>query len=418
MFALHEFRSDNPGALKGVRVVDLSRLVAGNTLTMALADLGADVVKVEPPHGDSLREWRVQGISTAWKAYARNKRSICLNLRQAEGMEVLQKLLASAHVFVESFRPGTLEQMGLAPAALLAIHPNLIIARISGWGQDGPYADRPGFGTLVEGMSGFASMNGFADREPVLPPIYLADMTAGLYGAIGVLAALRDVENGPGQGPGQVIDISLLDSVFSVLGPQAANFRLTGKVKPRTGSCSTNSAPRNIYKTSDGYWVSLSASTQAMTEILFRAIGRPELISDARFLNNEARLQNVVELNRILAGHIAVITRDECLSRLQPAGVTIAPVYDMRDIEADPHFHQREIVVELPDDEMGTVPVHSICPRLSNTPGVFRNAAPRLGQDSEVILEELGFSASDIERLKRKGVICRAASEYPPADAK
>ena len=415
MFALQEFRSDNPGALKGVRVVDLSRLVAGNTLTMALADLGSEVIKVEPPRGDSLREWRVQGISTAWKAYSRNKRSICLDLRQPQGIEVLQKLLASAHIFVESFRPGTLEKMGLAAADLLALHPRLIIARISGWGQNGPYADRPGFGTLVEGMSGFAAMNGFADREPVLPPIYLADMTAGLYGAIGVLAALRAVENGTGSG--QVIDVSLLDSVFSILGPQAANFRLTGKVKPRTGSCSTNSAPRNIYKTSDEHWVSLSASTQAMTETLFRAIGRPELISDLRFINNEARLRNVVELNHILAGHIAAMTRDECLTHFQKAGVTIAPVYDMREIEDDPHFAQREIVVELPDDEMGTVPVHSICPRLSSTPGVFRNSAPRLGQDSKAILEELGFSVSDIENLKEKGVICRVDSEYPLADA-
>jgi crotonobetainyl-CoA:carnitine CoA-transferase CaiB-like acyl-CoA transferase len=258
-------------------------------------------------------------------------------------------------------------------------------------------------------------MNGFADREPVLPPIYLADMTAGLYGAIGVLAALRAVENGSGSG--QVIDVSLLDSVFSILGPQAANFRLTGKVKPRTGSCSTNSAPRNIYKTSDGHWVSLSASTQVMTKTLFRAIGRPELISDPRFLNNEARVRNVVELNRILAGHIEAMTRDECLTHFQRAGVTIAPVYDMREIEADPHFIQREIVVELPDDEMGTVPVHSICPRLSNTPGVFRNSAPRLGQDSETILEELGFSVSGIESLKEKGVISRVDSEYPPVDA-
>ncbi|WP_058186893.1 CaiB/BaiF CoA transferase family protein [Terracidiphilus gabretensis] len=415
MFTLQEFRSDNPGALKGVRVVDLSRLVAGNTLTMALADLGAEVIKVEPPRGDSLREWRVHGISTAWKAYSRNKRSICLDLRQPAGVEVLQKLLASAHVFVENFRPGTLGKMGLAPTDLLALHPRLIIARISGWGQSGPYADRPGFGTLVEGMSGFAAMNGFADREPVLPPIYLADMTAGLYGAIGVLAALRAVENGSGSG--QVIDVSLLDSVFSILGPQAANFRLTGKVKPRTGSCSTNSAPRNIYKTSDGHWVSLSASTQVMTKTLFRAIGRPELISDPRFLNNEARVRNVVELNRILAGHIEAMTRDECLTHFQRAGVTIAPVYDMREIEADPHFIQREIVVELPDDEMGTVPVHSICPRLSNTPGVFRNSAPRLGQDSETILEELGFSVSGIESLKEKGVISRVDSEYPPVDA-
>ena len=407
MFALQQIRSDNPGALKGIRVLDLSRLVAGNTLTMALADLGADVIKVEPPRGDSLREWRVQGVSTAWKAYSRNKRSLCLNLRHPQGLAILRRLVACADVFVESFRPGILEKMGLSPDDLFAINRRIVIARISGWGQDGPYSDRPGFGTLVEGMSGFASMNGFADREPVLPPIYLADMTAGLYGAIGVLAALRNIESSHGKG--QVIDISLLDSVFSILGPQAANFRLTGKVKPRTGSCSTNSAPRNIFKTRDSLWISLSASTQSMTETLFRAIGRPELITDPRFIDNASRLQNVTELNSILGEQIGCMSRDEALARLQSAGVTVAPVYDMRDIEADPHFHERQTVVELPDDEIETVPVHSINPRLSATPGVFRCPAPRLGQDSESILqEELGFSLTEIDLLEREGVVHRA----------
>ena len=405
VFALQQFRADNPGALKNLHVLDLSRLVAGNMLTMALADLGADVVKVEPARGDSLREWRVEGICTAWKAYSRNKRSLCLNLHHAEGLDILRRLVSSADVFVESFRPGTLEQMGLSPDALLAINPKLVIARISGWGQSGPYADRPGFGTLVEGMSGFASMNGFADREPVLPPIYLADMTAGLYGAIGVLAALRNVESGDGKG--QVVDISLLDSVFSILGPQAANFRLTGKVKPRTGSCSTNSAPRNTYKTKDGRWISLSASTQSMTETLFRAIGHPELITDPRFANNELRLKNVAELNRILGEHIESMSRDEALRQLQDAGVTVAPIYDMRDIEHDPHFHEREIIQELPDNEMGRVPVHGITPRLSVTPGTFRNPAPQLGKDTQTILEQLGFSAAEIDRLERERVIER-----------
>jgi len=282
-----------------------------------------------------------------------------------------------------------------------------VIARISGWGQSGPYADRPGFGTLVEGMSGFASMNGFADREPVLPPIYLADMTAGLYGAIGVLTALRNVQSGDGKG--QVIDISLLDSVFSILGPQAANFRLTAKVKPRTGSCSTNSAPRNIFMTSDGHWISLSASTQAMAETLFRAIDRPELVTDPRFINNESRLRNVSELNQILAGHIGSMSRDDVICKLQHAGVTVAPVYDMRDIEHDLHFHEREVLVELPDDEMDRVPVHSISPRLSGTPGVFRRPAPKLGQDNQAILERLGFAQSDIDRLEKEGVTHRVA---------
>lgn len=406
MFTQIEFSDENPGPLQGVRVLDLSRLVAGNTLTMALADLGADVLKVEAPHGDTLREWRVNGVDTAWKTYSRNKRSVCLNLRSPVAREVLLRLVAKASVFVESYRPGTLESMDLSPQTLLNVNPRLIIARISGWGQTGPYADRPGFGTLIEGMSGFASMNGFADREPVLPPIYLADMTAGLYGAIGVLAALRNVESGDGQG--QVIDVSLLDPLFSILGAQAANFRLTGKVKPRTGSCSTNSAPRNIYKTADGKWICLSASTQTMAEKLFRAIGRPDMIQDERFASNSLRLKNVSELNAILADYIGALSQSESLTHFQEAGVTVAPIYDMANIEKDPHFRQRNVIVELPDAEMGTVPVHNISPRLSHTPGVFRRPAPRLGEDTEQVLKELGFSIAEVQEMEEKGIIRRA----------
>jgi formyl-CoA transferase len=408
VFSKVEFSAANSGALKGVRVLDLSRLVAGNTLTMTLADMGADVLKVEPLKGDTLREWRVKDIDTAWKSYSRNKRSLCLNLRAAAGREVLLKLVAQTDIFVESYRPGTLERMGLAPETLLEINPRLIVVRISGWGQDGPYAERPGFGTLVEGMSGFASMNGFADREPVLPPIYLADMTAGLYGAIGTLAALRNVEASDGKG--QVIDVSLLDPLFSILGAQAANYRLTGKVKPRTGSCSTNSAPRNVYQTADGKWVCLSASTQTMAEHLFRAMGRPELIADERFADNERRLQHVQELNAILGCYIGALSQADCLAQFREAGVTTAPVYDMTDIERDVHFHERKVIVEVPDREMGMMPMHNISPRLSRTPGVFRGPAPRLGEHSEEVLIELGFSRSEVERLESDGVIRRAAS--------
>jgi crotonobetainyl-CoA:carnitine CoA-transferase CaiB-like acyl-CoA transferase len=299
--------------------------------------------------------------------------------------------------------------MQLAPETLLQANPALIIARISGWGQSGPYAQLPGFGTLVEGMSGFASMNGFADREPVLPPIYLGDMTAGLYGAIGILAALRQVEvNG---GRGQVIDIPLLDPLFSILGPQAANHRLTGEVKPRTGSRSTNSAPRNVYRTSDSQWVCLSASTQNMTERLFRVIGRPELIVDPRFASNANRLKNVTELDEILSAFIGGRTQKDCLEFFAQAGVTVGPLYDMADIETDPHFHARQIVVELPDSSLGTVPVHNISPRLMDTPGLFRRAAPELGEHTHEVLQEAGYSEPEIEQLIATGVACPAPQQ-------
>jgi crotonobetainyl-CoA:carnitine CoA-transferase CaiB-like acyl-CoA transferase len=403
MFERIQFTKGLGGPLNGLRVIDLSRLVAGNTLTMALADLGADVIKVEPPSGDTLREWRVGGVETAWKAYSRNKRSLCLDFRNPASHAILLKFIRTAHVMVESFRPGTLERMELSPEILFNANCSLVLARISGWGQDGPYSERPGFGTLVEGMSGFASMNGFPDREPVLPPIYLGDMTAGLYGAIGILAALRHVE--VNRGMGQVIDIPLLDPLFSILGPQAANYRITGKVKPRTGSRSTNSAPRNVYRTTDSRWVCLSASTQTMTEKLFRAIERPELILDARFTTNSHRLKNVSELDAILSLFIGQHHQADCLRLFQNAGVTVGPVYDMSEIERDPHFHARQIVVELPDSELGSIPVHNISPRLMTTPGGFRRAAPHLGEHTAEVLREIGNSESEIQALVDQRVV-------------
>jgi crotonobetainyl-CoA:carnitine CoA-transferase CaiB-like acyl-CoA transferase len=233
------------GPLDGIRVLDLTRMVAGNMLSLQLADFGADVIKIEPPSGDPLRDWRDGGHALHWKTYARNKRSIAVNFRHAGAKAVLLGLAATADVFMESFRPGTLEEMEIAPEVLLKANPALVIVRVSGFGQTGPYAPLPGFGTLVEAMSGLADRNGFPDREPVLPPLALADMIAGLYGAFAVMTALRARDCG---GRGQVIDLSLLEALFSVLGPEAAIYRQTGTVKERAGSGSNTSAPRNVYR--------------------------------------------------------------------------------------------------------------------------------------------------------------------------
>jgi len=384
-------------------VVDLSRLVAGNLLTQHLADFGADVVKVEPKDGDTLRGWRVEGVETTWKVHARNKRSLCLDFRHPDAVPLIRRLIPGAAMLIESFRSGTIEKMGLSPERLLEIEPRLVIVRISGWGQTGPYRRRPGFGTLVEGFSGFASMNGFPDREPVLPPMYLADALSGLTGAFAAMAALREVEvNG---GKGQVIDLPLLDPIFNSLGPQAANYRLTGRIKPRTGSRSTGSVPRNVYRAKDGGHVCLSASTQGMAMRVLRAIGRPELCDDPRFLTNEQRLVHVDELDGIIGAFVGERTVDENVAFFEQAEVTIGPVNDIARVMADPHVLDRALLADYPDDEMGTFPMHAVPVRMSDTPGSIRTPAPRLGAHTREILGELGFSEAEIEAAVSSGAV-------------
>ena len=401
---MRPFRPEAKVPLDGIRVLDLSRLVAGNMVSLQLADFGAEVIKIEDPRkGDPLRDWRTNGISVHWKVYARNKKSVTLNLRDAEGLNLLRKLVATAQVFIENFRPGTLEAMGLGPDTLHAINPKLILVRVSGWGQDGPYRLKPGFGSLVEGMSTFAAKNGFADRPPVLPPLALADMIAGLYGANAVLVALREIElNG---GTGQVIDLPLLDPIFSILGPEAALYKLTQTIEPRVGSRSNNTAPRNVYETSDGRFIAISASIQSMAERLYRAIGHADMIEDPRFRTNTDRVKNIDEAERPVAEFIKARTLADNLQVFEAAEVTAAPVYDIDQFIADPHVRAREIVTELPDDEMGSVPMHHVVPRLSGTPGEIRSAAPALGEHNDAILGALGLDAASIANLRKRKVI-------------
>jgi len=407
-------RNYEPGArgtLNSVRVLDLSRLVAGNMLTQFLADFGAEVIKVEPPAGDTLRAWKTKDVQINWKIYARSKKSLGLELRKPEARELLKKLIPSAQIFIESFRPGTLEKMGLGPGELLKLNPKLVIVRISGWGQEGPYSKRPGVGTLVEGMSGFASFNGFADREPVLPPMYLADTVAGLYGAAAVMTALREVE--VNKGKGQIIDLPLLDPMFAVLGPQAANFRLTGKVKPRTGSRSTNAGPRNAYKCKDGLFVCLSSSTQKMAERLFRSIGHPEFISDPRYATNAERVKHAEELDAVIGAFIAQRTQAENVAFFEEAEVTIGPIYDIRQIFEDPHFLARELLADYPDNDMDSFPMHHVVPRLSGTPGSIRTPAPQLGEHNRDLLREAGVDDEAYAKLLAVGIACAGDTDKP-----
>ena len=398
-----EFDPSAPAPLDGVRVIDLSRLVAGNMLSLQLADQGAEVVKVEDPErGDPLRAWRVKGLSLYWKVYGRNKKSLALSLRAPEGRTLLRELAARSDVLIENFRPGTLEEMGLGPDVLHEANPNLVIVRVSGFGQDGPYRQRPGFGTLVEAMSGFAAKTGFEDREPVLPPLALADMVAGLYGAYATMVALRVVEGG---GPGQVIDLPLLDPIASILGPDAAIFRVSGEKPGRTGSRSATTSPRNVWRTSDGRYVAISASIQTMAERLFRAIGRPDMIDDPRFRTNTDRVRNPDACEAPVAAFIAARTLEENLRIFEEAEVTAAPVYEIDQFIEDPHVQARGIVVEAPDAEAGTVLMHNIIPRLSETPGRLRRPAPAIGEHTREILAAIGCDEARIAALAEHRVI-------------
>jgi crotonobetainyl-CoA:carnitine CoA-transferase CaiB-like acyl-CoA transferase len=295
--------------------------------------------------------------------------------------------------------------MGLGPAELHARNPGLIIVRVTGFGQDGPYRDRPGFGTLVEAMSGFAAKNGFADRPPVLPPLALADMVAGLYGAYAVMIALRVVERG---GKGQVIDLPLLDPVISILGPEAATYRVSGALPQRTGSRSLTTSPRNVYATADGRFIAISASIQAMAERLFRAIGRADMIDDPRFRTNTDRVRNIDACDGAVAEFIAARPLTENMQIFQQAEVTATPVYEIDQLLDDPHVQARGVLVEAPDVEAGSVVMHNVVPRLSDTPGSLRLPAPVLGEHTREILQSLGYDASRRAALIQAGTIREA----------
>ena len=390
MGATRHFNPDDRGPLDGVRVLDLSRLVAGNMSTLLLADYGADVIKIEhPQNGDDLRKWRADGIETFWKVYARNKRSIALDIRK-DDRGVFQALVAGAQVLVENFIPGTLENWGYGPDTLHAINPGLVILRISGWGQDGPWRDHPGFGTLVEAMSGYAHLNGFADRPPVLPPLALADMVSGIYGSFATLTALRVVERG---GPGQVIDLSLFEPMLSLLASEAVKHRATGTVTMRSGNQAPHTAPRNVYVCADGGYLAMSGSMQSMAKRIMETIGRPDLKTDPRFRTNDDRVANRDELDAIIGAHVAQYDLAENLATFGAAGVPVAPVVSMADLMTHPYVVGRGALTELEDADLGSVPMHEIVPRLSRTPGTFRRPAPKLGEHTEEIVAELSLGA-------------------------
>jgi crotonobetainyl-CoA:carnitine CoA-transferase CaiB-like acyl-CoA transferase len=390
--------------LTGIRVLDLSRLVAGGLTGMLLADFGADVVKVEQPGiGDPLRSWTMGGQPFWWKVYGRGKRYVTLNIQSDEGRALLLRLLPHFDVLMESFVPGALERYGLGWDVLHGNNRRLVMLRISGWGADGAGADRPGFGTLVEAATGFAAMNGDADRPPLLPSFPLADMTSGLYAANAIMFALyhRDVHGGEGQ----QIDVSLFESLFSLLGPIPAEHAALGTIRTRQGNRSRNSSPRGCYRTADGHWLAVSASTPKMAERFMKGYGLESMLADERFATNEARVQHAEQLDaairdaigtRTFAGNMEIIKRNK---------LTAHPVQTIADIERDEHWRARRLTVDAGQNGHA-VRMHNVVPRLSETPGEIKWPGGDLGEhNEEIYCGELHLTSGDLDSLRSRGVI-------------
>jgi crotonobetainyl-CoA:carnitine CoA-transferase CaiB-like acyl-CoA transferase len=379
-------------------------MIAGGVAGMLLADFGADVVKVEQPGvGDPLRQWTSNGEPLWWKVYARNKRYITLNLKSDEGRTLLQQLVPKFDVVMESFVPGTLERLGLGWEQLHAWNPRLILVRISGWGQSGPAANRPGFGTLVEAASGFAAMNGEPDGAPIVPSFPLADMTSALYATNAIMFALYDRDTH--QRDGQVVDVSLFDSLFSLLGPLAAEYAAHGKLRERNGSRSKNSGPRGCYRTKEGRWIAVSGSTPRMAERFLQSYGLGELLDDPRFVNNEARVENSEALDAVVEAAIASRTLEENLDIINRNALTAVAVQTVADIEDDPHWQARQLLVDV-QNGAGTVRMHNVVPRLDATPGEIRWPGGALGEHNrDIYVDELGLNCDDVKRLEDSGVI-------------
>jgi formyl-CoA transferase len=399
--------AESAGPLDGLRIVDFSGMIAGGYATMTLADFGADVVAVEHPDGhDPVRDWTPieDGTSLWWKSLGRNKRCVTLDLKRDEGKALALELLADADAVVENFRPGTLEGWNLGPDRLREANEELIVVRISGYGQTGPKAERPGFGTAAEALSGFAHVNGFPDREPLLPPIALADMAAGMTAVQALLMALfeRDVT---GSGEGQVVDVSLLESLFRFFPAAVTKYDRTGETGERLGNRHENAAPRNVYETADGY-VALSASQQSIFENLAAIIGHPELVADPRFADNAARVEHAEELDGYIAPWIAERTTDEVLDELRAGDAVVAPIYDIGDILADDHYQARGAFVEVDDADLGPTKTSATFPRFSRTPGSVDGLGPRHGEHNRnVYVGEVGLDEETFADLRDSGVI-------------
>jgi crotonobetainyl-CoA:carnitine CoA-transferase CaiB-like acyl-CoA transferase len=393
------------GPLHGIQVLDLATLFAGPLAATLLGDFGADVIKVEHPKGDPVRSHGhvKDGINLWWKMIGRNKRTITLNLSKTEAQAILLDLAARADVLIENFRPGTLEGWNLGPAQLHARNPGLVIARVTGFGQEGPYRRRPGFGTLAESMSGFAAMTGPADGPPTLPPFGLADGITALATSSAVMMALRHRDL---TGQGQVIDMAIIEPILTILGPQATWYDQLGVVQERTGNRSVNNAPRNTYKTEDGKWVAVSTSAQSIAERVMRLVGHPEVIAEPWFKSGADRARHADTLDKMVGDWIARHPLGTVIREFEAAEAAVAPIYDIRDVLEDPQYKALDSITTVPDEELGPIRMQNVMFRLSATPGRIRFAGRKVGADTEAVLSErLGIGQERVAELRAKGAL-------------
>jgi crotonobetainyl-CoA:carnitine CoA-transferase CaiB-like acyl-CoA transferase len=391
--------------LAGLRVLDCGTVYAAPITAMLLGDFGADVIKIEHPGGDPARThgWNVDGHGLWWKVISRNKRCVTLNLGKPEGQEVLRRFVRDADVLIENFRPGVMERWNLGPDQLHEINLGLVMLRVTGFGQTGPYAERRAFGTLAEAMSGFAHQTGQEDGPPTLPPFGLADGVAGISGALAVMMALyhRDAAGGSGQ----VIDLSLIEPLLGILGPGPSVYDQLGIIAGRHGNRSPNNAPRNAYLTADDRWVAISASATSVAERVMRLVGRPDIAEKPWFSSAGERVVRGELIDRAVAKWIHQRKFDEVVAAFQEAGAALAPIYDVEQLLEDPQIQARESVTTIADEDLGPLKMQNLFFRMQQTPGAIRFGGRRLGQDNDEVYAELGLDTEELARLREQGVV-------------
>jgi crotonobetainyl-CoA:carnitine CoA-transferase CaiB-like acyl-CoA transferase len=395
-------------ALEGLRVLEMGQLIAGPFASRLLADFGADVIKVEAPaKGDPIRTWRVveNGTSLWWYVQSRNKKSITVDLRQDEGQELIRSLVKEIDILIENFRPGTMEKWGLSYEELKEINPRLIMIRVSGYGQDGPYRDKPGFGSIGEAMGGLRYITGYPDRPPTRVGISIGDSLSALYAVIGALMAVyyRDLNGG---GEGQVIDVALYESVFSLMESTIPEFDRAGLIRERTGSTLPGITPSNTYKCADGKFVVIGGNGDAIFKRLMNTLGRKDIAEDLRFENNAKRSGHAEYLDGIIEDWTRSLPFTEVMKHLDNAKVPAGSIYSVEDIMNDPHYQARQMIQEIAVEGLGKLKMPGIVPKMSATPGEIEWAGPKLGQHTEdILVGKLGLTKEQIQGLKDNGII-------------